>query len=174
MSTHPGDLVLDITCGSGSGTTALCAERWGRRWITTDASRIPIALARQRLLSSVHKWYVLANSKEGIDLESKYHGKTRSGGIDDAADPAAGFVYERVPYVSAATLAYNKPKTFTHLVDRPHTARGKKRISSPFTVESHSPYQTLSELDFFKPKSSDNQRVETNVLAAIAKSGILS
>ena len=170
MTTEPGDLVLDITCGSG--TTALVAERWGRRWITTDASRIPIALARQRLLSAVHKWFVIANSKEGVDLESNYHNETKSGGIDNAVDPAAGFVYNRVPYVSAASLAYDKQKTFTYLVDRPHIERGKKRISSPFTVESHSPYQTLSELEYAKPKTHDNQRVEDNVLKAIMQSGI--
>ena len=74
MSTDPGDLVLDITCGSG--TTPFVAEKWGRRWIATDASRIPIALARQRVLSSVHDWHILADSKDGVLLESDYNKQT--------------------------------------------------------------------------------------------------
>ena len=146
MSTEPGDLVLDITCGSG--TTPFAAEKWGRRWIAIDASRIPIALARQRVLSSVHDWFVLADSTEGVLLESKYRNETPRQGNNEATDPASGFVYERVPYVSAATLAYDRPPTFTLLVDKPHKKRGVKRIASPFTVESLSPYRSVSPDDF--------------------------
>lgn len=142
MSTDPGDLVLDITCGSG--TTPFVAEKWGRRWIATDASRIPIALARQRVLSSVHDWWVLADSKEGVVLESGYNNEPPQKPNNNSVDPAIGFVYERVPYVSAASLAYDEPSTFTYLVDRPHKKRGVKRIASPFTVESLSPYRTVS------------------------------
>lgn len=72
MTTEPGDLVLDITCGSG--TTAYVAEMWGRRWITVDTSRVPIALARQRLLTSTFPWYRLKTPSQG---------------------PSGGFVYER-------------------------------------------------------------------------------
>ena len=72
MTSDPGDLVLDPTCGSG--TTAYVAEQWGRRWITIDTSRVPLALARQRLLTSTHSWYELQ---------------------DAAAGPAGGFVYKR-------------------------------------------------------------------------------
>jgi adenine-specific DNA-methyltransferase len=57
MTTDPGDLVLDPTCGSG--TTAYVAEQWGRRWITCDTSRVPLALARQRLLTATFPWYEL-------------------------------------------------------------------------------------------------------------------
>ena len=142
MSTDPGDLVLDITCGSG--TTPFVAEKWGRRWIATDASRIPIALARQRVLNSVHDWWILADSKEGVVLESDYNNEPPRDPNIKSVDPAVGFVYERVPYVSAATLAYDRPREFTYLVDRPHTKRGVKRIASPFTVESLSPYRTVS------------------------------
>ncbi|MCY4656361.1 MAG: site-specific DNA-methyltransferase [Gammaproteobacteria bacterium] len=142
MSTDPGDLVLDITCGSG--TTPLVAERWGRRWIATDASRIPIALARQRILSSVHEWWILADSKEGLSLESEYNNESPNQPNINSVDPSVGFVYERVPYVSAATLAYDKSPSFTYLVDRPHKKKGVKRIASPFTVESLSPYRTVS------------------------------
>src|SRR5205814_4643698 len=63
LTTDPGDLVLDPTCGSG--TTAYCAERWGRRWITTDTSRVPLALARQRLLTATFDWYELKDESRG-------------------------------------------------------------------------------------------------------------
>ena len=69
MSTEPGDLVMDITCGSG--TTAYVAEKWGRRWITTDTSAIPIQLTRQRLLSATFNWYLLKNSLEGRKKEAE-------------------------------------------------------------------------------------------------------
>ena len=79
MVTDPGDLVLDITCGSG--TTPFVAEKWGRRWIATDVSRVPIAIARQRVLSSVHDWFVLKQSAEGKQLELEY------GTIEKAVPP---------------------------------------------------------------------------------------
>lgn len=142
MTTEPGDLALDITCGSG--TTPFVAEKWGRRWIATDASRIPIALARQRVLNSVHDWWVLADSKEGVVLESDYNNEPPRDPNSNSVDPAVGFVYERVPYVSAATLAYDRPPEYTYLVDQPHKKKGVKRIASPFTVESLSPYRTVS------------------------------
>ena len=87
MSTDPGDLVLDITCGSG--TTPFVAEKWGRRWIATDASRIPIALARQRVLSSVHDWWILADSTEGVVLESEYNKVPLKQPNINSVDPAA-------------------------------------------------------------------------------------
>ena len=146
MATKPGDLILDITCGSG--TSPFVAEKWGRRWIAIDASRIPIALARQRVLSSVHDWFVLADSKEGVSLESQYHSEATTTGRDDASDPASGFVYKRVPYVGPAPLAYDLPPTYTLLVDKPHKKSGVKRIASPFTVESLSPYRSVSPDDF--------------------------
>ena len=166
MSTDPGDLVLDITCGSG--TTPFVCEKWGRRWIAIDASRIPIALARQRVLSSVHDWFVLADSTEGVLLESKYRNESPPPGNEEAADPASGFVYERVPYVSAATLAYDRPPSFTLLVDKPHKRRGVKRIASPFTVESLSPYRSVSP-DEFSSVSPDSS--QDGILDALRVAG---
>lgn len=143
MSTDPGDLVLDITCGSG--TTPFVAERWGRRWIATDASRVPIALARQRVLSGVYDWWVLTDSEDGIRLEAEFsHEESLRPPNNNSVDPSVGFVYKRVPYVSAATLAYDEPPTYTHLVDQPHKKKGVRRVASPFTVESLSPYRTVS------------------------------
>ena len=63
MTTDPGDLVLDPTCGSG--TTAYVAEQWGRRWITIDTSRVALALARSRLMGARYPYYLLADSREG-------------------------------------------------------------------------------------------------------------
>ena len=145
MATDPGDLVLDPTCGSG--TTAFVAEKWGRRWITIDASAIPVALARQRALSGVHEWFLTKDDPEGRCEEARLSGKHDSaplspdGTRSSAHDPASGFVYERVPYVSPATLAYDQPPSFTFLVDRPRKKKGWKRLASPFTVESHSPWR---------------------------------
>ena len=168
MTTDPGDLVLDITCGSG--TTPLVAERWGRRWIATDASRIPIALARQRVLAGVHDWFVLGDSPDGRQLEASYQGEAPQPGDANAADPAAGFVYERVRHVSAARLAYAEPIEHTLLVDRPHKTRGIRRISSPFTVESRSPYRTVSPEDYLA--SDYTIEAHENLTDALVKAGL--
>ena len=166
MATEPGDLVLDITCGSG--TTPLVAERWGRRWIATDASRIPIALARQRVLSSVHDWYILADSKDGVLLESDYSKESPKEGKYNSTDPASGFVYERVPYVSAASLAYDHSPSYTLLVDKPHKKKGVRRIASPFTVESLSPYRSLSPEEYGSNLTDTSQ---DGILEALRVSG---
>ena len=73
MTTDPGDLVLDPTCGSG--TTAYVAEQWGRRWITFDTSRVALALARTRLMAAKFPYYLLADSPEGIKKEAELTGK---------------------------------------------------------------------------------------------------
>ena len=73
MTTDPGDLVLDPTCGSG--TTAYVAEQWGRRWITIDTSRVALALARTRLMAAKYPYYLLADSPEGIKKEAEMTGK---------------------------------------------------------------------------------------------------
>lgn len=125
MATDPGDLVLDITCGSGS--TSYVAEQWGRRWITCDTSRVPLALARQRLLTATFNWYRLKDPEQG---------------------PAGGFIYERkrnrkgeeigglVPHITLKSVANNEdPKTET-LVDRPELNDKITRVCGPFTVEA--------------------------------------
>ncbi|MCY4627887.1 MAG: site-specific DNA-methyltransferase [Acidobacteria bacterium] len=149
MVTNPGDLVLDPTCGSG--TTALVAERWGRRWITIDASAIPVALGRQRILTGVHEWFLTKDDPEGWQAEAELSGLDEAAGPRPAAasrhDPGTGFVYERVPYVSAATLAYDHPPSFTYLVDQPRKKKGWKRLAAPFTVESHSPWRYVPVAD---------------------------
>jgi adenine-specific DNA-methyltransferase len=125
MATDPGDIVLDPTCGSG--TTAYVAEQWGRRWITCDASRVPLALARQRLLTATFPWYELEEPRRG---------------------PAGGFVYQRkqnrkgeevgglVPRITAASIANNDEPQMVTLVDRPEDNRETTRVCGPFTVEA--------------------------------------
>ena len=128
MTTDPGDLVFDPTCGSG--TTAWCAEKWGRRWITADTSRVPLALARQRLLTSTFDFYRLKEPERG---------------------PAGGFEYWRrqnrrgeevggiVPHVTLESIANDEPAKEEVLVDRPETDGSVTRVSGPFCVEATIP-----------------------------------
>lgn len=136
MTTDPGDLVLDPTCGSG--TTAYCAEQWGRRWITIDTSRVPLALARQRLLTATFAWYELK---------------------DEARGPVGGFVYKRkhnakgeevggiVPHITLKSIANDEPPEEEVLVDRPEITSGVTRVTGPFCVEATIPTQN----DVFEP-----------------------
>jgi adenine-specific DNA-methyltransferase len=128
MTTDPGDLVLDPTCGSG--TTAYVAEEWGRRWITIDTSRVPLALARQRLLTATFDYYELRDESRG---------------------PAGGFVYARkqnkkgeetggiVPHVTLGSIANNEALQEEVLVNRPETMGNIVRVSGPFVVEATIP-----------------------------------
>lgn len=101
MTTDPGDLVLDPTCGSG--TTAYVAEQWGRRWITIDTSRVALALARQRLMTAKFPYYLLLDSPEGLKKETEVTGKF----IDRPTygKVSQGFVYERVPHITLKGIA---------------------------------------------------------------------
>ena len=87
MTTDPGDLVLDPTCGSG--TTAYVAEQWGRRWITIDTSRVALALARTRLMAARYPYYLLADSADGIRKEAELTGQTPDRAVGDRATTSA-------------------------------------------------------------------------------------
>lgn len=113
MSTDPGDLVLDITCGSG--TTAFVAEQWGRRWITCDTSRVATTLAKQRLMTALFDYYELAHPQEGI---------------------GSGFKYKTVPHVTLKSIANNEPPPHETLFDQPYIDKNKLRVTGPFTVEA--------------------------------------
>jgi len=104
MTTDPGDLVLDPTCGSG--TTAYVAEQWGRRWITIDTSRVALALARARIMGAKYPWYLLKDSEEGQKKEAEV---TRSAPstADTYNDIRHGFVYQRVPHITLKSIANN-------------------------------------------------------------------
>lgn len=130
LTSDPGDLVFDPTCGSG--TTAVVAEQWGRRWITCDTSRVAVTLAKQRLMRAIYDYYQLAHPDEGV---------------------SSGFVYKTVPHISMKTVANNKNirEGMTRdeverairrdadqetLYNRPTTERQKVRVTGPFTVEA--------------------------------------
>jgi adenine-specific DNA-methyltransferase len=104
MTTDPGDLVLDPTCGSG--TTAYVAEQWGRRWITMDTSRVALALARTRLMSARYPYYMLADSREGREKEQEVSGKILAD-LPVTGDIRQGFVYERAPHITLKSIANN-------------------------------------------------------------------
>ncbi len=104
MTTDPGDLVLDPTCGSG--TTAYVAEQWGRRWITTDTSRVALALARARIMGARYAYYLLADSREGQLKEAEIIGKAPSE-MPTHFDVRQGFVCERVPHITLKSIANN-------------------------------------------------------------------
>jgi len=113
MTTDPGDLVVDPTCGGG--TTAYAAEKWGRRWITCDTSRISISLAKQRLMTALFDYYELYNQHEGV---------------------SSGFRYESVPHTTLKSIVNNEPPVEETLYDRPFVDNSKSRVSGPFTVEA--------------------------------------
>jgi adenine-specific DNA-methyltransferase len=104
MTTDPGDLVLDPTCGSG--TTAYVAEQWGRRWITIDTSRVSLALARSRLMGARYPYYLLADSPEGQRKEGEVT-RTAPKTSPTRGDIRHGFVYERVPHITLKSIANN-------------------------------------------------------------------
>src|SRR3989338_5190492 len=120
MTTDPGDLVFDPTCGSG--TTAYVAEQWGRRWITCDTSRVALTLARQRLMTAVYPYYKLADEEMGIK---------------------GGFIYEEVPHITLKSIAQNEPPDKEILFDKPEVDRKRIRVAGPFTVEGIPQHSTM-------------------------------
>jgi adenine-specific DNA-methyltransferase len=104
MTSDPGDLVFDPTCGSG--TTAYVAEQWGRRWITADTSRVALAIARSRVMSARYPYYILADSRDGRLKEAELSGGVPK--LDSTFnDVRHGFVYARVPHVTLRSIANN-------------------------------------------------------------------
>ena len=131
MTTDPGDLVLDPTCGSG--TTAFAAESWGRRWITIDTSRIALNIAKKRLTTALFPYY-------------KTH--------DDSENPniRRGFIYKKVPHITLKALANDLPFDEETLYDQPEEDKKRIRVSGPFTVE------TLQSLDVSSPESLNDKQ----------------
>ncbi|MGP0065751.1 MAG: site-specific DNA-methyltransferase, partial [Isosphaeraceae bacterium] len=161
MTTDPGDLVLDPTCGSG--TTAYVAEQWGRRWITIDTSRVALALARTRLMAAKFPYYLLADSPEGLKKEAELTGQEPPS-YSTARDIRKGFVYKRVPHVTLKSIANNpeiregmnrgeidaairRHAGSETLFDQPYEDKNQIRVSGPFTVESLSPDRIVSTDD---------------------------
>jgi len=113
MTTDPGDLVFDPTCGSG--TTAFVAEDFGRRWITCDTSRVSLTIAKKRLMTSLFNYYELAHPSEGV---------------------GSGFIYKTAPHITLGSVANNLPEPFETLLDSPLNNNHKLRVTGPFTVEA--------------------------------------
>ncbi len=143
MTTDPGDLVLDPTCGSG--TTAHVAETWGRRWITTDTSRIALNIAKTRLMTASYPWYVLEDEKKGLPR--------------DAWDVRHGFDYKKVQRVTLGSLANDEPPEEVTLYDQPTVDKKKLRVAGPFTVETLQSFEPLAP-EAMNEASLDHEQLE--------------
>jgi adenine-specific DNA-methyltransferase len=174
MTTDPGDLVLDPTCGSGS--TAYVAEQWGRRWITIDTSRVALTLARQRLMGARFPYYLLRDSVEGRAKETALVA-TLLAPSEVTNDIRQGFVYERVQHVTLKSIANNpdikegmsreeidaairRHAEFEELVDKAYVDNRKVRVAGPFTVESLSPHRSLAFAPGTEPASEREAAVD--------------
>jgi len=192
MTTDPGDLVLDPTCGSG--TTAYVAEQWGRRWITCDTSRVALALARTRLMAAKYPYYLLADSPEGIKQEAELTGKMPPD-YKTEGDIRKGFVYKRVPHVTLKSIANNpdikagmnrdqidaaiaRYAESETLYDQPYEDNKRVRVCGPFSVESLSPHRVLSTADENQDGSVSEQEAHkqqdftTMILDNLKKAGV--
>ena len=195
MCTEPGDLVLDPTCGGG--TTAFVAEQWGRRWITVDTSRVALALARQRIMGARYPWYLLADSREGLEKEQSLTAQALPR-QEVSGDIRQGFVYDRVPHIMLRSIANNpdikegmtraeidaairRHADFEPLYDKPFEDNKKVRVAGPFTVESLSPHRSLafaggpateSLAETEAAKEADAPNFEQSILDNLAKAGI--
>jgi len=188
MTTDPGDLVLDPT--GGSGTTAVVAEQWGRRWISVDTSRVAVALTRTRLAALKLPYYLLADSEGGQGQEEKVTGRPASSG-PFADDVRKGFVYRRVPHVMLKDIAQNpdiregmsreeiEEAVTRHsaqelLFDQPYEDRSIVRVCGPFTVESLSPHRMLSAEDLPEAEQvpDTGEGFEETILSNLRKAGV--
>lgn len=149
ITTDPGDLVLDITCGSG--TTAFVAEQWGRRWITCDTSRVAIAIAKQRLMTATFDYYKLAHEEQGV---------------------GSGFVYKTVPHITLKSIANNEPPANEILYDQPEIDKGKVRITGPFTGEAL-PAPVVKPLDDIGDIEEDFSAKQTDWRDQLLATGVL-
>ncbi|MEX2375367.1 MAG: DNA methyltransferase [Dehalococcoidia bacterium] len=165
MTSDPGDLIVDPTCGSG--TTAVAAEKWGRRWITIDTSRVALALARTRLMGYRYPWFQL----------------------QDESDVKHGFVCRPVPRVTLKSIAQNpdiregmsraeiEQAIARHaeqetLYDQPQEDRKKVRVTGPFTVESLSPHRTLEPADSGEEVAESGAEFVPTILENLRKAGV--
>ncbi|WP_306698574.1 DNA methyltransferase, partial [Treponema endosymbiont of Eucomonympha sp.] len=149
MTTDPGDLVLDITCGSG--TTAYVAEQWGRRWITCDTSRIAITLAKKRLMTATFDYYKLARPEQGV---------------------GSGFVYKTVPHITLKSIANSETPEQEILYDQPEIDKKIVRVSGPFTVEAL-PAPVVKPLDDSVAYVADAGKKQSDWMTELLATGII-
>lgn len=152
MTTDPGDLVLDPTCGSGS--TAYVAEQWGRRWISIDTSRIALNIAKTRLLTATYPYYKLYD--------------------EESSDIRQGFIYKKVSHVTLKSLAKDEPTDEATLYDQPDIDRKKLRVSGPFTVETLQNFEPVApeELDKAIPDTDELENFEERIFEHMKSAGI--
>lgn len=175
MTTDPGDLVLDPTCGSG--TTAQVAEQFGRRWITTDTSRIALNIAKTRLMTAVYPYYELYSDNDVEYVQDK------KGKLKPKITPKAkqthyirdGFVYEKVPHITLKSLANDEPPATETLYDKPIEDKKKMRVAGPFTVETLQNFEPVSpeelaEENFVHGESFEDV-IKTHLMATGIKNG---
>lgn len=149
MTTDPGDLVLDPTCGSG--TTAYVAEQWGRRWITVDTSRIALNIAKKRLTTSIYPYYELF----GEDIRQ-------------------GFRYKRIPHITLKSLANNEQAEEEVLYDQPEENKKKIRVAGPFTVETLQSFNVTNPEDVNNntDEAEENRLFQARIFSHLQTSGI--
>ena len=150
MTTDPGDLVLDPTCGSG--TTAYVAEQWGRRWITIDTSRIALNIAKKRLTTAVFPYY---------ELFDKEHGNIRQ-----------GFIYKTVPHITLKSLANDLEPDEEILYDQPNEDKKKMRVAGPFTVETLQSFNVVNPDAIGVDERNETEDFQERVFAHLKTSGI--
>lgn len=152
MSTDPGDLVLDPTCGSGS--TAIAAEHRGRRWITIDTSRIALNIAKTRMATATFPWYRLHDTNNN--------------------DVRQGFVYRKVPHISLKSLANDEPPEDETLFDQPEVDHQKLRVTGPFTVETLQSFEPTSpvSVETGEAEAEGLQRFTDRIFAHLQSAGI--
>ena len=152
MTTDPGDLVLDPTCGSG--TTAYVAEQWGRRWITTDTSRIALNIAKTRLLSATFPYYLLYDQQ--------------------TCDLRQGFTYRKVPHITLGSIANGEPPAEETLYDQPQEDKKRLRVAGPFTVETLQNYEPISPEELARQRDSDTELAsfEDLIFAHLQSAGV--
>jgi len=192
MTSDPGDLVLDPTCGGG--TTAIMSEQWGRRWVTCDTSRVALALARTRIMAAKFPYYLLADSPDGIKKETELTAKVPPE-YETEGDIRRGFVYRRVPHATLKSIANNpdiKEEMKTEeivaaiaryadtamLYDDPYVDNKRIRVCGPFSVESLSPHRVLSTADenmngtVSEQEAQKQQDFVTTILENLIKAGV--
>ena len=150
MSTDPGDLVLDPTCGGG--TTAYVAEQWGRRWITIDTSRIALNIAKKRLTTAVFPYY---------ELFDKENGNIRQ-----------GFVYKTVPHITLKSLANDLEPDEEILYDQPKEDKKKIRVAGPFTVETLQSFNVVNPDEIGVDERNEAEDFQERIFAHLKASGI--
>jgi adenine-specific DNA-methyltransferase len=170
MTTEPGNLVLDPTCGSG--TTAYVAEQWGRRWITIDTSRVALALARGRLMGARYDYYLLKDNKEGAAKEGEIAGKPPAEG-PFTNNLRHGFVYERAPHVTLKSIANNAEidviwdrwqTTLEPLRERLNRALKKNWQEWEIPREAGDPWPSDATKTFYDLQAAIREKLETQKL----------